>query len=94
MGIRRLVLDVDKAVSRPHIVEIAAAIVNLPGVDAVNITVNAIDIQTVDMNVVIEGSDIDYPAVVSAIESTGAVVNSVDQVVSGNRIVDNIPRCR
>jgi uncharacterized protein len=38
MNIRRLVLDVDKAIGRPSIVEIAEAIANIKGIEACNIT--------------------------------------------------------
>jgi uncharacterized protein len=45
--------------------------------------VTEIDIETVGMNVTVEGDGIDHAALLTAIESVGAVVNSVDQVVSG-----------
>ncbi|MDC8446892.1 MAG: DUF211 domain-containing protein [Nitrospira sp.] len=94
MNIRRLVLDVDKAVSRPSIPELAAAIECVEGVDGVNITVNEIDIETVDMDITVEGECIDYQALVSAIESCGAVVHSIDQLVAGSRFVEGIKRTR
>lgn len=45
-NIRRIALDVDKAVTRPHIAELAAAIEKVTGVVGVNITVTEIDIET------------------------------------------------
>lgn len=94
MNIRQLLLDVDKAVVRPSILEIAAAIDACRGVEAVNITVEEIDIETVGMNVSIEGDGIDYEQIVRAIESTGAVVHSLDQIAIGNRIIPHIARVR
>jgi hypothetical protein len=94
MNIRRLVLDVDKAIARPEISEIAAAIESSPNVEGVNITVTEIDIETVGMEVTIEGGGLDYRAIVKAIESTGAVVHSIDQLASGKRLVENVKRSR
>lgn len=94
MNIRRLVLDVDKAISRPSLIDLAAAIERVEGVQAVNVTVTEIDIETVGTEVTIEGEQIDYSALVKAIESTGAVVHSVDQLACGSRIVERVKRER
>jgi hypothetical protein len=94
MNIRRLALDVDKARERPDLVTLAAAIEAVKGVEAVNITVNGIDMETVGTDITIEGQNIDFDAVKKAIERTGAVVNSVDQIVSGERIVEREKRAR
>jgi hypothetical protein len=94
LNIRRIVLDVDKAVSRPTIPELAEAICRVHGVEAVNITVTEIDIETVGFNVTIEGENIHYPELEQAIEHTGAAVHSIDQLVAGNRIVEEIRRGR
>jgi uncharacterized protein len=94
MNIRRLLLDVDKARARPTVLEIAKAIEDVAHVEGVNVTVTDIDQETVGMDVTIEGSRLDYESIVSAIESTGAVVHSVDEVVSGERVVERIPRSR
>lgn len=94
MNVRRLVMDVDKAVQRPDVLEIAAAIENVEGVEAVNITVTEIDIETVGMDVTVEGDGIDAGRVVAAIKETGAVMHSVDQVVAGGRIIEAVPRSR
>ncbi len=94
MNIRRVVLDVDKAVSRPTLIEIARAIENVPGVHGLNITVTEIDIETVGTNVTIQGEGLDFDALVQAIESTGAVVHSVDQLLAGKEIVETVARRR
>lgn len=94
MNIRRLVLDVDKAIARPSILDIAKAIEAVPNVEGVNVTVTEIDVETVGMDVTIEGEGMNYEAIVKAIESTGAVVHSVDQLISGSRVVERVARIR
>lgn len=94
MNIRRLVLDVDKAISRPTILEIGEAIEKVSGVAGFNITVTEIDIETVGMDITIEGEQVDYEALVKAIEHTGAVVHSIDQLVAGTKLVERVKRER
>lgn len=94
MKIRRLVLDVDKAVSRPDLISLAAAIEAVKGVEGANITVTEIDIETIGLNVTVEGNAIDYDAMRKAIEREGAVVNSVDEIVVGDRTVEWVKRGR
>jgi hypothetical protein len=94
MNIRRLLLDVDKAIARPSILEIAQAVADCSGVEAVNLTVGEIDMETVGMDLTIEGESLNYEEIVRAIESTGAVVHSIDQLAVGNRIVEGIRRVR
>lgn len=94
MNIRRMVLDVDKAITRPPIVDLVETIEAVSGVQAVNITVTEIDIETVGMNITVEGDGIDHTALLGAIEKAGAVVNSIDQVVSGDRVIENVSRAR
>ena len=94
MNIRRVALDVDKAVARPSLIEIAQAISSCGGVEAVNITVGEIDVETVGMEVTIEGQNLTYEKIVEAIESTGAALHSIDQIVCGDRIIEHIRRAR
>jgi uncharacterized protein len=94
MNIRRLVLDVDKAVKRPSPIELAQAIDSCEGVEAFNISVEEIDIETVGMIVSVEGEHLDYDKISQAIENTGAVVHSIDQVVVGSRLIECIKPAR
>lgn len=94
MKIRRLVLDVDKARERPTLIEMVKAIEKVPNVTGINITVDNIDIETVGTGVIIEGENLNYENIIQAIESTGAVVHSIDQIVSGDHIIEYIPRAR
>ncbi|GAA4185418.1 hypothetical protein GCM10022252_15770 [Streptosporangium oxazolinicum] len=94
MRIRRVVMDVDKAVQRPDVMEVGAAIEKVEGVETLNITVTEIDIETVGMDITVEGDGIDWPGLLRAIERTGAVVHSVDQLVAGVRIIEGVKRAR
>ncbi|WP_129287658.1 DUF211 domain-containing protein [Streptomyces sp. GZWMJZ-114] len=94
MPVRRLVMDVDKTVDEPDLITLAQAIEKVHGVQAVNITVNDIDIETVGTDITVEGEDIDVPAVVRSIEHVGAVVHSIDQVIVGAYALERVPRSR
>lgn len=76
LSIRRIVLDVDKPISRPNLIEIAKAIDSVTGVQGLNITVT--EIETVGTGVTIEGENLDVDALVRAIESARAFVHSID----------------
>jgi len=94
MNIRRLVLDVDKARARPSLLDIAQAVERCAGVEALNLTVGEIDIETVGMDITVEGERLQYDEILKAIDSTGAAVHSIDQVIVGNRIIERVPRTR
>jgi uncharacterized protein len=94
MNIRRLLLDVDKAIEMPTILEIAEVVEGVNGVDGANITVTDIDVETVGMEITVEGEHIDYPALVEAIEKVGAALHSIDEIAVGNRVVEHVPRSR
>ncbi len=94
MNIRRIVLDVDKSFSIPSLLDIATSIEKIAGVEALNITVTEIDMETVGTITTVEGNNIDYTALVKAIEATGAVVHSVDDLVVGSHLVEFIKRRR
>lgn len=94
MNVRRLMLDVDRAVERPDMLDLARAIDGVRGVEGANITVTNIDMETVGMEVTVEGDDIDVDALTAAIEKAGAAVHSIDEIVFGARIVERVPRAR
>lgn len=88
MNVRRVVLDIDKALKRPTVVELAEAIMRVAGVEGVNLFVNAIDMETMGLMVSVEGEDIDLEVLTAAIEAVGAVVHSMDELAVGDRIVE------
>lgn len=94
MPIKRIAMDVDKVVDRPGMVTLAKALERVPGVDAVNVTVTEIDIETVGTDITVVGEDIDTDALFAAIEKVGAVLHSIDEVVAGDRIIERVPRRR
>jgi hypothetical protein len=94
VNIRRLALDVDKAIARPSVIELAEAISSCNGVEALNITVSEIDVETVGMEVTIEGENLSYEQILEAIESTGAALHSLDQIACGERIIEHVKRER
>jgi uncharacterized protein len=71
MNLRRIALDVDKAIGPPDVLAIAAAIEDVTGVEGVNVTVAEIDIETVGMDITVEGDQIDHVALLARIEQTG-----------------------
>ncbi len=85
--IRRLVLDVDIP-SRVSIVDLAKNITKVPGVRAVNITVEETDVDVLGLVVIVEGDDIDFEELRKVIEYHGAAIHGVDQVVAGDRIIE------
>ncbi len=94
MRIRRLFLDVDKAIKAPSRMEIAAAIEACNGVQACNITVGEIDLETVGTDITIEEDGMDYDEIAEAIEKTGAVIHGINQLIVGDRMVESVRRER
>lgn len=94
MNVRRIQLDVDKALARPSILDLAEAVDAVAGVEAANITVTDIDIETIGTEITVEGDNIDVAALTTAIERAGAAVHSIDEVVVGERIIERVPRVR
>lgn len=94
MNIRRLLFDVDKALARPSLLDIAEAVDRCGGVKAFNIAVGDVDTETLDMNVSVEGENLNYDEIVKAIEHTGAVVHGLEQIAAGDRIIEPVKRTR
>ncbi|MCL4327917.1 MAG: DUF211 domain-containing protein [Candidatus Thermoplasmatota archaeon] len=92
MNFRRIVLDVDKTLNRPTLMELASAIEKVQGVEAVNISVTEIDMETMGTIIVVEGTKINVDQLLSVIEDTGSVVHSIDEVASGSRLIENVKR--
>lgn len=79
--IRRLILDVLKP-HHPNVVEFAGAL-SAQGVDyAVTINVLEMDDKTETLEVVIEGTDIQFDRIVESIKELGGSLHSIDEVVA------------
>ncbi|MEO2240464.1 MAG: DUF211 domain-containing protein [Euryarchaeota archaeon] len=87
--IRRLVLDVMKPLE-PDTTELARSLARLEGVDGVNIVLVEVDRDVENVKVTVEGTDLDFEEIKEVIEDMGGVVHSIDEVVAGSRIVEEV----
>jgi hypothetical protein len=94
MNVRRVVLDVDMAFNRPTLPELAAAITQVAGVEATAMVITEIDLETIGLDVTVEGSGISIDALVEAIEATGAVSHAIDELAAGSRLIEARRRSR
>ncbi len=76
---RRLVLDVLKP-HQPNALDFSSALANLGADYRVKLTVTEVDKKTESTIVTIEGSDINFENIKTAIEQMGASVHSIDEV--------------
>lgn len=88
-GIRRLILDVLKP-HKPSLMEVASKLSKLPGIIGVNCSLDEVDQETENIKVIIEGVDIDFESVEKVLEECSAVIHSVDNVVAGKKLVENV----
>jgi uncharacterized protein len=88
MNIRRLLLDVDKALARPSLLEIASAISRCRGVEAAILALSEVDVETMGLEITIEGNGLDYDEIAGAIADSGAVVHGIEQIAVGDRIIE------
>jgi hypothetical protein len=86
--IRRLVLDTLKP-HDPTIIELAQFLSELPGVEAVNISIYEMDRKVENAKITIEGGDIDFDAIAGVIADNGGAIHSIDEVVAGRIIIDD-----
>ena len=89
MNIKRIVLDVLKP-HHPGLIELAESLSSLPEVNGVNISLSEVDQDTETVKIVMEGSDIDFENVKRVLREYDAVVHSVDNVVAGQEIVEDV----
>lgn len=85
--IRRLVLDVLKP-HEPSIVEFAQKIESINDVKGVNAIVIEIDEEVQNIKVTLEGQNMNYEQVKDVIEDEGGSIHSVDEIVCGEKIVE------
>ncbi|APW99629.1 hypothetical protein CHINAEXTREME_18450 [Halobiforma lacisalsi AJ5] len=85
--IRRVVLDVLKPYE-PDILEFTAAVADCESVDGVNAVLVETDREVQTLKLTIEGDDVDTDAVEGTVETVGGSVHSIDQVVCGDRLVE------
>ncbi len=76
---RRLVLDVLKP-HQPNALDFSSTLADLGGDYRVKLTVTEVDKKTESTIVTIEGADINFENIKTAIEKMGASVHSIDEV--------------
>ncbi len=86
--ILRLVLDVLKP-HNPSIIHVADELSELPGVEAVNISIYEVDQRVENAKVTLEGTNIDYDEILKVIGENGGAVHSIDEVVAGAMIIED-----
>lgn len=82
MPLKKIVLDVLKTIKGTSLVELAEMIVRLSGVSKISIRVSEVDVETITLNVAIEGESIDFAEIREVIEKAGGVIHSVDYVIA------------
>ncbi|WP_440767428.1 DUF211 domain-containing protein [Natronorubrum sp. DTA7] len=85
--IRRLVLDILKPYE-PDILKFTTTIADASGVDGANVVLVETDREVQTVKLTLEGDDLDADAIEDAVESIGGAVHSIDQVVCGERLVE------
>lgn len=86
---RRVVFDLLKP-HDPSMLELADRVADLDGIDGVNATLLELDREVQNVKLTVEGTDVDFSAVEDAIEDLGASAHSVDQVITGERVVEDV----
>ncbi|MDZ7731601.1 MAG: DUF211 domain-containing protein [Natrialbaceae archaeon] len=85
--VRRIVLDLLKP-HEPNLVQVAAEVADGPSVEAVNAVLVESDRDVDTVKLTIEGDGIDVADLEDQIEDLGASVHSIDEVVCGDRMID------
>ncbi|WP_277556149.1 DUF211 domain-containing protein [Halobaculum limi] len=81
--VRRIVVDVLKPHS-PPLVEFTERISETEGVESTHARLIEFDREVQNIEVTVEGSDVDYDAVEETVEEIGASIHSIDEVVCGD----------
>jgi hypothetical protein len=84
------VLDVLKPYE-PSIIDLARQLSVLEGIDGVNISIYEIDRKVENAKVTVQGKNIVYDEVLKVIQDNGGAVHSIDLVVAGTIILDDVP---
>jgi len=85
-GLKKLVLDVLKP-SEPSIVDMAKRLGEMDGVEGVEISVREIDRRVETVKITIEGDNLNFDKINSALDRYGATIHSIDKVAGGKRLI-------
>lgn len=85
--IKRIVVDVLKP-HEPDVLEFGGKTASCPGVDGVNVILLETDREVQNIKLTIEGANVDFEAVETAIDELGGTVHSIDEVACGEVLVE------
>jgi hypothetical protein len=88
-GIRRIVLDVLKPHS-PRLTDLALMLTRDEHVSGLNISLKEVDQNTESITITLEGDDLRYDMIKDILDQAGAVIHSIDQVLAGRKIVEEV----
>jgi uncharacterized protein len=88
-GLIRIVLDILKP-HEPTLPHFAKYLSEINGVEGVNVTLMEIDKETENIKVTMQGIDLNYEEITQAIEEYGGSVHSIDEVVAGKTMVEEV----
>ncbi|HHX99865.1 MAG TPA: DUF211 domain-containing protein [Methanothermobacter sp.] len=74
----------------PTIPYFAKFLSGVSGVEGVNITLMEIDKETENIKVTMQGNDLNFEEISQAIEQYGGSIHSVDEVVAGKTMVEEV----
>jgi hypothetical protein len=87
-AVRRLVLDILKP-HDPSLLAFTEQVTGLDGVDGATTSLIELDKEVQNIELTLEGADLDLDAIQSEIEALGGTVHSVDQVACGEYVVED-----
>lgn len=89
IGIKRLVLDVLKP-HNPSLPYLANQIAKIQGIKGVNISLIEMDKETQSIKMTIEGENLIFDDLKEKLEEWNCAIHSVDQVVAGKSIIEEV----
>lgn len=88
-GLIRIVLDILKP-HEPNLPDFAKYLSEIGGVEGVNVTLMEIDKETENIKVTMQGTDLDFEEITKTIEQYGGSIHSIDEVVAGRTMVEEV----
>lgn len=88
-NIRRIVLDVLKP-HTPGLIELAAQLADLKGVNGVDISLKEMDQKVENVKITCEGDSINYKEIEGVIFRNGGSIHSVDKVSAGASLIEEV----
>ena len=85
-GLKKLVLDVLKP-AEPSIVDMAKRLSEMDGIEGVEISVREIDRRVETVKITIEGDNLNFDKINSALDRYGATIHSIDKVAGGKKLI-------